>query len=435
MTVTCDECGKEYKSIKWLNKHLKKFHGGCSPQMQPNSLLSAKATTFFPQATPFDVQSPTHFSQATPDKTTATVNSNISDDMTAFKMHVTEVINSLASSFNSKFEKLENTIQVNSKLIERQSESQPNGIPANRNPSQSESNPNPASWADSIPCDEDGWQKVERKRAIPTKATNNDNLQIPLSNKFSILCQENRENRAPQKPNNEHTNEKQHTTQQNNSTKNAKKSVKFYPNQYPENDNGYQIRPKQPPPPKKPLIAVIGDSMLKGITGFQMREILREKLDMNTDKYNIVVKPFLGAHTQTMPLYIDAVLSELSQKPELIILHTGTNDVSSGKSTQEIKPFFRNTIKHITNLGIKTVISLIINRADHWAPNVTPVNHELISLCNEMEICYSGNENIGTDHLNASRYHLNRNGSTSLAENFADTIIYLYEKSRYMTEE
>ena len=23
MTVTCDDCGKECKSIKWLNKHLK----------------------------------------------------------------------------------------------------------------------------------------------------------------------------------------------------------------------------------------------------------------------------------------------------------------------------------------------------------------------------------------------------------------------------
>ena len=145
-----------------------------------------------------------------------------------------------------------------------------------------------------------------------------------------------------------------------------------------------------------------------------------------------MVKPFLGARTKTIPKYFDAVLSELSQKPELVLLHVGTNDIRDGTSAGKIKDHFRTVVNYFKSLSIKVVISMVICRNGDWADKVTPVNHKLIELCNELDLCCSGNENINVDHLNPSKYHLHRGGSEALAKNFAQTIRHLYENSRYI---
>ena len=53
-----------------------------------------------------------------------------------------------------------------------------------------------------------------------------------------------------------------------------------------------------------------------------------------TSRDNIIlVKPFLGARTKAMNHYVSP---DLEKKPDIVILHTGTNDLKSVSSPEEI---------------------------------------------------------------------------------------------------
>jgi lysophospholipase L1-like esterase len=122
-----------------------------------------------------------------------------------------------------------------------------------------------------------------------------------------------------------------------------------------------------------------------------------------------------------MPLYLEAALQEV-EKPDYIVVHIGTNDIHAGRSTEEIKDDFRKLHDYLKNKGIFLVISLLTRRSDNHRDAITTTNHMLIELAEELQICYSGNENIGDEHLNQSRLHLRNEGTQVLAQNFSSTI-------------
>ena len=171
--------------------------------------------------------------------------------------------------------------------------------------------------------------------------------------------------------------------------------------------------------PSTPSVLIIGDSMIKNVTSYQIRGSIRDRNRNWRPKIN--VKPFLGAQTRTMPRYCEALLHEID-KPDIVIVHVGTNDIRAGTSIADMKEDFTNLHNYLREQGMVMIVSLLTCRSDDCKDSIGPVNHMLIELCDELGIGYSGNENINSDHLNQSGYHLHKGGSDTLASNLSHTI-------------
>ena len=99
---------------------------------------------------------------------------------------------------------------------------------------------------------------------------------------------------------------------------------------------------------------------------------------LSDDKNKVVVKYFSGAKTKDMESYI---IPTLEQNPETIIIHSGTNDLKSDSSLEEIA---RDIIKLTTSCKTETnklILSSIVPRYNNLNEKATRVNKYLKKEC------------------------------------------------------
>ena len=84
-----------------------------------------------------------------------------------------------------------------------------------------------------------------------------------------------------------------------------------------------QTESDKPDKRKLPITVILGDSIVKDIKGWKMSSCSRK----------VVVKHFSGAKTKNMKSY---VIPTIEQKPDNIILHTGTNGLKTIDTPEEI---------------------------------------------------------------------------------------------------
>ena len=155
-------------------------------------------------------------------------------------------------------------------------------------------------------------------------------------------------------------------------------------------------------------IAILGDSMIKGINSRKLQHGLKQK---------VIVKTFPGAHVADMTHYVKPTLAS---NPAEVILHIGTNDLKN-KSPSTLLKTVDNLGEMITeSKDVKLTLSEIITRCDDetLADKVNIYNELLANLCTERNWGLIKNSNIKKDHLNNYGLHLNLRGSTVLAKNF-----------------
>lgn len=176
-----------------------------------------------------------------------------------------------------------------------------------------------------------------------------------------------------------------------------------------QNDSSQEIKRLD----KKSVVAILGDSIVKEVKGHLL----------TTEEHKVVVKSFSGASTECM---YDHANPTLRMKPEIIILHCGTNDLSKHKDNdpETVAGNIMNLAHHcIKNTEGKTsvIVSSITSRDDKHHDKVAEVNSTLKVMCQERNIGYIDNSNILPKlHLNRSKLHLNRKGSSMLARNFKE---------------
>ncbi|CAB3976566.1 Furin [Paramuricea clavata] len=155
-------------------------------------------------------------------------------------------------------------------------------------------------------------------------------------------------------------------------------------------------------------IAILGDSMIKGINSRKLQHGLKQK---------VIVKTFPGAHVEDMTHYVKPTLAS---NPAEVIVHIGTNDLKY-KSPSTLLKTVDNLGEMITeSKDVKLTLSEIITRCDDetLADKVNIYNELLANLCTERNWGLIKNSNIKKDHLNNYGLHLNPRGSTVLAKNF-----------------
>ena len=116
----------------------------------------------------------------------------------------------------------------------------------------------------------------------------------------------------------------------------------------------------------------------------------------------------------------DYIKPELCQKPDIVIVHFGTNDIPNNintfKKTQKlVKQIEENNQENIPQI----VISSIIKRYDQdYNGEIESINDKLQRFCTSKGFSFIDNNNINKSCLNKGKLHLNRRGSSFLANNF-----------------
>ena len=128
---------------------------------------------------------------------------------------------------------------------------------------------------------------------------------------------------------------------------------------------------------------------------------------------------FPGATTEEMNFFSKPVIS---RKPDEIILHVGTNDLSQG-SVEQVSCNIVKLADEIERNGIRCTISSIITRKGELNEKGKQVNERLRNIVDDSSsLRFICNKNISFNHLNNGGLHLNKRGDGALVLNFINHI-------------
>ena len=190
-----------------------------------------------------------------------------------------------------------------------------------------------------------------------------------------------------------------------------KKTEKENPNNENDQDHGNNENSKRRE--KQRTVYILGDSMVKKVNGYLLTKKVRHK-------YLVKVRSFSGATVRCMADHVKPTLQ--NDKPDHVILHTGTNDLRSEKKLSQIAKSIIDLAMSLTNDGKSVVVSGIVPRSDDLNNKAKEVNSRLELMCGERNIHFiSHSESIDPSiHLNESKLHLNLNGVKAFAGNFSE---------------
>ena len=141
--------------------------------------------------------------------------------------------------------------------------------------------------------------------------------------------------------------------------------VKLRENKNPNNKENHGVINSA----SKKEIIIVGDSMIKHVNG---REVSRDN--------SVKIRCHPGATTDDI---IDYVRPTARKKPDMIIIHTGTNDIQNKVNTLQKVRKVITTIKEIdVNNEIQIAFSSVIHRDDQdFEEEIKEINRKLENLC------------------------------------------------------
>ena len=122
----------------------------------------------------------------------------------------------------------------------------------------------------------------------------------------------------------------------------------------------------------KKKIYTLGDSMIKHLKGYDISAKLKQR-------HNIYVRPFTGAKVRSMKDYAKPCIRE--ENPDHIILHVGTNDLSSENNVERVCKSIVDLVKSLLFENRKVIISGIIPQNDQWNIKAEEVNNHMKEMC------------------------------------------------------
>ena len=161
--------------------------------------------------------------------------------------------------------------------------------------------------------------------------------------------------------------------------------------------------------PKKDIV-IIGDSMIKYINGLEMSR-----------SSSVIIRSNPGAPTEDL---IDYVRPTARKKTKMIVIHSGTNDITNKVNTlQKIRKVIHAIKENDVNNETGIVLSSVIHRDDQDAEDeINELNKKLENLCKGKDMRFIDNSNIKSSSLNRSKLHLNNSGTALLTKNFAKIV-------------
>ena len=140
---------------------------------------------------------------------------------------------------------------------------------------------------------------------------------------------------------------------------------------------------------------IVGDSLVKYLR--------REKLSSKKNNVKVITHP--GSTTEEMLDYIKQIARK---KPDTLIIHTGTNDLSNGVNTmKKVRKLVKVVCEIDESEKIKIGFSSVIYRKDKdLEDEPKEVNVKLKKYCEGKGFFLIENDNIRESGLNNSKLHL-----------------------------
>ena len=151
-------------------------------------------------------------------------------------------------------------------------------------------------------------------------------------------------------------------------------------------------------------------------------------LNNSLKKSHAVLKNFDGANIKRLSHHILPYLHE--DKPDSVILHTGTNDVQPNMDSPPEKlsdelinfsPICKQS--GVRNVHVSSSLPKNDSRLSHF---ISKANNLLADKCKRYDVIFISNENIRTGCLAKDGIHLNDIGTFYLVSNFVDCVNYFY---------
>ena len=158
------------------------------------------------------------------------------------------------------------------------------------------------------------------------------------------------------------------------------------------------------------LEIIVGDFMIKYLNGC---ELSRDN--------SVKIKCHPGANKDNV---IDYVRPSGRKKPDMIIIHTGTNDIQNKVNTLQKVRKVITTMKEIdVNNEIQIAFSSVIHRKDQdFEEEIKEIKRKLENLCKGKWIKFINNSNNDGSCLNRSKLHLKNSGTALLVKNFSQAL-------------
>ena len=132
------------------------------------------------------------------------------------------------------------------------------------------------------------------------------------------------------------------------------------------------------------------------------------------------VQDYSGANVNDMKSH---VVPSLNRAPEKVILHCGTNNLSSKQAPAEIASNIVALATEMKDEDNEYFVSGLVRLNDEFNGKAIEVNNFLSRKCSFQNITFIDSSNIDERcHLNGSGLHLNYGGTCILANNFLNTI-------------
>ena len=146
--------------------------------------------------------------------------------------------------------------------------------------------------------------------------------------------------------------------------------------------------------------------------------------------HTVKIRPHPGATSIEMCLYIK---QELRHQPDVIILHWGTNNISNEINTlKKLKKLLKQIEGYDTHKKPQVIISSLFKRYDQNLDEyIKSINEKIESLCTSKGLSFIDNSSIDKSCLNRSKLHLNRRGSSFLANNFKKFVNSLWKSKPF----
>ena len=111
--------------------------------------------------------------------------------------------------------------------------------------------------------------------------------------------------------------------------------------------------------------------------------------------------------------------TSLNHKPDVLVLHVGTNNLKSANKPEDIANDIIKLATSIKSRVNEIIISGIVDRNDQFNTKGNEVNDILKTKCILNNFTFCDNSNIlRSYHTNGSGLHLNYRGTVALANNF-----------------
>ena len=142
-------------------------------------------------------------------------------------------------------------------------------------------------------------------------------------------------------------------------------------------------------------------------------------------KHKVRVRSFSSAKVKCMKDYIKPCIRE---EHHHVILHVGTNNLSSEQNAERIAKSIVDLAKLSVNDHCSVSISSIVPRNDEWNNKAQEVNSFLKNMCTNIDIDFIDNTKVinARKHLNNSKLHLNLKGSVKLRDVLTESIRSLF---------